>query len=161
QRFETAGRPTQRGVETSDPQEVRRRAFAALRELLARLGDRQPLVLAIDDLQWGDVDSAVLLSDLLLPPDPPVALLIGCHRSEGAASGPFLRASAQLRPRGAGIDRGDLAIEPLSAQEAERLAQQLIGENLALARHARTMSREAGGNPFFVQELVRYLESQG
>jgi serine/threonine protein kinase len=151
----TAG--PRRSVEAPDPNELRRRAFGALRELLARLADRQPLILAIDDLQWGDVDSAALLAAVLRPPDPPAVLLLACCRAEDWHDSPFLRElRAQLTAQG--NDVRELAVGPLDPEQSYRLAIGLLeGDDFAAAEQARRIAQEAAGSPFFIDELARHV----
>jgi hypothetical protein len=142
-----------------DPQELRRRSFAALRELLGRIGDRRPLVLAIDDLQWGDLDSATALADLLRAPDSPPLLFLGCYRAEDAMASPFLRALPDWRkPLSEFGDWRDLTVEALTPAEAQDLAWTLLDSGgPTAAQRAEIIARESGGSPFFITELVRHL----
>src|SRR5207302_1480278 len=71
--------------------EVRRNAVQALRDLLMQLGRQQRLVIFLDDVHWGDVDSAMLLHQVLAPPRPPPLLLLLAYRDDEAAASPFLR----------------------------------------------------------------------
>ena len=144
----TRGGTTTRAA--SDVHELRRRAFAALREILTRLAERAPLVLFLDDVQWGDLDSAALLVDLLAPPDPPALLLVACHRSEDAERSSFLRALSKERARGAGGDTREIAVGALGEADALRLASELCDSE----ETAGLVARESGGNPLVIAELA-------
>ncbi|MBL9103339.1 MAG: protein kinase [Myxococcales bacterium] len=152
----------QRVFEGPDQQEARRRGFRGLKELLARIADRRPLVLRIADLQWGDEDSARLLAELLSPPDAPALLLIGSYRSDEASGSPMLRELQRLYERpGMRGDVRNIFVPPLTHKQAEALALSRMGrgDGPALAEAAR-IAVESEGNPLFVEELVRHAASR-
>ncbi len=148
-------------AETPDRRELRRRGTRALRDLLIRIGARSKLVLAIDDLHWGDVDSALLLADVLAADPPPRLLFVGTARLDDSERGPFLREldkAIAIASRARGCR--ELVVEPLTNAESRELALALIGHEDAVARaQAHMIARESRGNPLFIDELVKHVQS--
>ena len=144
-----------RSAQTADPHEHRRRAFGALRELLQRIGDRRPVVLAVDDLQWGDADSAALLGALLEPPDSPALLLVACHRTQDRQDSAFVRElHAAMENR---LDLDELEVGPLDPEDAAALARRQLSDGAGdVASLAQQIAEESGGNPLFIDELARH-----
>jgi serine/threonine protein kinase len=144
-----------------DPHEVRRAAFAALRTMLQRLAERVPQVLWIDDLQWGDEDSAAFLVDLLQPPDAPRLLLIVSYRAEDTETSRMLRVlSTSLRD--ARYPHRDIEVGPLRPSDCNRLAMLLAGKESARESHPlEGLAGESGGSPLFLMQLVRHAARAG
>ncbi|CAN5474848.1 hypothetical protein BH20ACI3_BH20ACI3_01720 [soil metagenome] len=147
----------QRELEIPDPFTLRRRAFVALRELLGRISDRQPLVLYIDDLQWSDADSTTLLGEILRPPDSPPLLLVASFRSEDIEAKPFLR--TLLNSTGS-ESRRELRVATLNKEEARDLVHRLLGSSVpAVEPLVNSIIREARGNAFLLEQLTRYAST--
>ena len=125
----------------------------ALHRLLRVLAADQPLVLVLDDLQWGDgslLDLVEQLAEWLR--DIPV-LLCCLARPE----------LLEVRPAWGGgrVNATTLLLEPLTPDECAALLDNLL-ENAPGAAQARDRVIEAaGGNPLYVEELVGMLIEDG
>ncbi len=152
-RVEAVERRAVTGVGLTDPREIRRRAFTALTALLATIAQRLPLVLHIDDLQWADRDSADVLNDLLRGALPGRVLFVLCVRTEDLERTPYLVELMSAAARGA---CRMLDVEPLAPADAEEYARRMLGgASPDTEARARALAREAGGNPFLLDQIVR------
>ena len=129
----------------------RHRAYTAFKALLGAIAARTAVVLYIDDLHWADADSATLLAALVSAPAPS-CLLLTSYRAGASGPAPVVQGLLQ-QLRGGGARVWELTLEPLTIDEAERLARALLGPGPAGAS-AMMVARESAGIPLFVHELV-------
>jgi serine/threonine protein kinase len=139
-----------------NPQELRTRAFSALRELLTRLGERQSVAVFIDDFQWADADSLALLAHVMQGAYAPPMLFLATMRAEGArerltAIGPLATDSREIVLGG---------LPPADARELVHLLS--AGETDAQGDQAdERIIADTAGHPLFVHELVRHVRAAG
>ncbi|MDC0719545.1 protein kinase domain-containing protein [Nannocystis bainbridge] len=140
-----------------------RHASAVLRDMFRRIADRIPLVVMVDDVQWGDSDSASLLVELLRGPDAPRCLVVlAASEGEALQSADMTALVERLRANGPVLELG---LEPLRTHEATALAELLLRrgpvelEGEALQARAVAIAGEAGGVPLFVRELAHHVRT--
>ncbi len=144
-------------AESRDPEpecgapELRARAFAALTDVLRRVATRQALLLFVDDLQWADADSLLLLRELLHADSaPPIAFLASVRTGESRPDpGGDLATAARITPR-------RIALGPLPPADAALLVDRLLPRDAAAAERRSEIAREAAGHPLFLAELAHH-----
>jgi hypothetical protein len=124
---------------------------AAFKTLLAALRQRAPLVLWIDDAQWADEESSLLLNAVLGGDDPVPLLLVACRRS-GHGAGKLLEA---MRQDSAVPIPLEIKVGPLDVDDAVVMARALLSDyHSSRGDVAPDIGRDASGHPLFIAELA-------
>jgi serine/threonine protein kinase len=144
-----------RDEDRGDQNLIRQRAILAFAELLRNLGTIGRVVLWIDDLQWSDTESALILGPLLGGSDPAPILMLGSFRRDPIAPVPVLDAMYSDRSLFLPKPR-ELVLGPLDESDAEALAIALLPRETAEPGvQAKAIVRDSAGLPLFITELAQ------
>lgn len=141
----------------AEPDTDRYRLFEAVVGVLSSISARTPVLLVLDDLQWADRSTLLLLRHLARAPDPARLLILGAYRATEASTEGFADALVELKR-----ERliSEIAVDGLSEPETAELVQVWTGEPPSHA-FAHALHEETEGSPLFIEEIVRHLAEAG
>jgi predicted ATPase len=128
-----------------DPTQRRQRTLTALKRVLLRESQVQPLLLVFEDLHWIDTETQALLDSLVESLPAARLLLLVNYRPEYQHGWGSKTYYTQLR------------LDPLPPASANALLQALLGADPSLAPLIPLLIARTQGNPFFLEESVRTL----
>ena len=148
-------------LKASDTETERYLLFAAIVGLLAKVSAQQLIVLVLDDLQWADNASLVLLRHLTAAEQAMRVLVLGTYRDDELSQAHALRDTLGVLRRQSGVSRVDLT--GLDDSGVVSFLEAAAGQTLddAGVGLAHAVYRETDGNPFFVSEVLRHLSETG
>ncbi|MDC0677611.1 AAA family ATPase [Sorangium atrum] len=144
------------------PTEAQARLHATLQRFVAACARKEhPMALFLDDLQWADAASLLLLEHLATHAGGAHLLLIGAYRdNEVGPAHPLRLTLAEARKRGAAVS--ELVLEPLSAAHVRALVAEAVHAPEAQVEPLSQLVHEkTGGNPFFVLQFLIALHEDG
>jgi DNA-binding CsgD family transcriptional regulator len=140
-------------VEKSGDRVDSRALAVAVRDGLQILGERGPILIAVDDVQWLDPSSSSALSFAVRRLAADDVLLLLARRLVD-------RAPRSELEHALGADRlRRMQVGPLSVGALHRFLRDRLGRVFARQTLLRIHER-AGGNPFFALELARVLDDE-
>src|SRR3989441_265986 len=128
-----------------DPLQRRQRTLDAVRRLLLRESEVQPLVVVFEDLHWIDGETQTLLDSLVESLPAARLLLLVNYRPEYSHAWGGKTYYRQLR------------IDPLPPESAGELLDALLGPDAALGLLKQVLVERTAAHPLFLEESVRAL----
>ena len=140
--------------------EQRVRLHASILQFLLRLSEKSPLLLVLENLHWADSASLELFHFLARQVDGHRILLVGSWNDTERAV-PELLGTTIRSLRSLGVVR-DLRLEPLAQGDLVLLlVERFLVDAEAIKPFAAALHDATGGNPLFVEQMLRELVERG
>ena len=143
------------GIPAGEPHGARHRLFEAVAAAIGHVARRTPVLLVVEDLHWADVATLRMLAHVIATVVWAPLLVAGSMRPEEAGAVPALDALLGDLRRERRLER--VALGGLSEREAGDLAAAWLGTGGSPPGLTQAVHRRTGGNPLFIEEVVRHL----
>ncbi len=130
-----------------------------LTALVSLVAERAPLLLVIDDAQWGDADSADLLAPLLASPSPGRVMIIFTVRARDWETSPFGRALESQIAKGLPRELARPEIGRLGAFQARAMLLACAPEAASEGAIAKVLEL-ASGSPYLLSAYAQLLTGE-
>jgi predicted ATPase len=135
------------------PQQLRDRALVYLIDFIKAHATGAPVAIFMDDIHWADDSSLDILERMREGLSAQQVLFVALTRPSLLERGPSW---------GAGTNQGWLALQPLSRQESERLLEHVLQKVEDIPDPlCELILKNAEGNPYYLEELVKMLVEEG
>jgi class 3 adenylate cyclase/tetratricopeptide (TPR) repeat protein len=132
-----------------DPEARQRQLFAFVRRLIQSRSERELTVILVDDLHWVDSGSEAFIGQIVEAVGGTRTMLLLNFRSDYHADW-MAKSYYQQIP-----------LVPLGPEATEQMLYELLGAEAAAAGLPRLVRERTGGNPFFIEEVIRSLVESG
>jgi len=141
-----------------DPEHERDRLFEAVSQFITNISREAPLLVVLDDLQWTDQSSLMLLHYLARGVHKEHLLFVGAYRETE------IDEKHPLSPVLTELNRERLleavSLRRMSPGDVSEMIKQILEQDHVLAEFCELVYRKTGGNPFFVEEVIKSLKEE-
>jgi predicted ATPase/KaiC/GvpD/RAD55 family RecA-like ATPase len=141
------------------PEQEQNRLFEAVSQFITNISRETPLLVVLDDLQWTDPSSLLLLHYLARGVQKTPLLLLGAYRSTDIdAKHPLTPVLAELNREGL---PESIHLKRMSLSDVSEMIKNILEQEDVPSEFCKLVYEKTGGNPFFVGEVVKSLKEEG
>jgi adenylate cyclase len=140
------------------PEQEQNRLFEAVSQLITNISRETPLLVVLDDLQWTDPSSLLLLHYLARGVQRTPLLLLGAYRSSD------INDKHPLSPVLTELNRERLpqsiSLKRMSLDDISEMIRQILEQDDVPTEFCKMVYEKTRGNPFFAEEVIKSLKEE-